>query len=119
MWLLDFFQGFIDLFRSRYVRYLESEIVRLRQENAGLNSTLLSSKGITVVPSPDMQDLSARGNKLRTKSMPERSMRPVTKRSTVAGWRQKLEHESRKEAAEIENEIRQQRENQDAVNASL
>ena len=46
MRLLEFFNEFIDLFRSRYVRYLEAEVVRLRMETAALNHTLLASKGM-------------------------------------------------------------------------
>jgi len=118
MRVLDFFQGFIDLFRSRYVRYLESEVIRLRQENAGLNTTLLSSRGISVVPSPDLQDLNARGASLRrSKGTGERNMRPVVKHGSHATWKRQLEIGSAKEAADFEAEIRQQREKQEALNA--
>jgi len=118
MRLLEFFQGFIDLFRSRYVRYLEGEVIRLRQENAGLNTTLLSSRGITVVPSPDLQDLTARGAELRKPRAADRgTMRPVVRSKSRQDWRKALEMESAKEAAGFEEEIRQEREKQEAINA--
>lgn len=123
MWLLDFLQGFNDLFRSRYVRYLESEVSRLRQENAGLSTTLMSSKGITVVPSPDLQDLTARGRDLsRRDPTQNRIMKPVVRGSTHAKWRQQVEAEDRKKAMAHEAEIRERKEEQDkqkeTVNAS-
>ena len=118
MWLLDFFQGFIDLFRSRYVRYLESEIVRLRQETAALNSTLMSSKGITVVPSPDFQDLQARGNTLRQARSPERTMKPAIRSGTHARWRRQQEAKDRQLAMQHEEEIREQKEKKAAVSAT-
>ncbi len=119
MRLLDFFNGFIEIFRSRYVRYLEKEVVRLRQENAGLNHTLLAQKGIQQIASPDMQDLSARGQKLRKQVMGEKDgPRGVVKRGTHATLRRDLEAQSRSEAAEIEKEIatrREQKEKEIAV----
>lgn len=112
MRLLQFLNGFIDLFRSRYVRYLEDEVVRLRQEVAGLNHTLLSTKGIHQVTSPDMQDLTARGRELRhgPKRREPGQMRPVVGRTTHAKLRRQLELASAKEAAEEEQIIRQRRE---------
>jgi len=119
MRLLDFFNGFIEIFRSRYVRYLEKEVVRLRQENAGLNHTLLAQKGIQQIASPDMQDLSARGQTLRRKVMGEKDgPRGVVKRGTHATLRRDLEAQSRDEAAEIEKEIASRREQKEKVNAS-
>jgi len=122
MRLLEFFQGFIDLFRSRYVRYLEKEVVRLRQENAGINSTLLGTKGIGQVASPDLQDLQARGIDLRKPRVEgERPMRPVSRGGTVAKWRNQMEAKSRREAMELEAEIKADREkresNKEVINA--
>ena len=119
MGLLNFLNGFIDLFRSRYTRYLEKEIVRLRQECAALNHTLLATKGIQQIASPDMQDLTARGRDLRRGSREREpgQMRPVVSRSTHAKLRQQLELASRKQAAEMEQEIREHHEKQEAVNA--
>ena len=116
MRLLEFFQAFIDIFRSRYVRYLEAEVVRLRQETAGLNHTLLASKGIHQVPSPDLQDLTARGRGMRSngKEKEPGEMRAVVGRGTHAKLRMQLERQSQKEAAEMEEEIRQHREKQEA-----
>lgn len=108
MWLLDFCTGFIEIFRSRYVRYLETEVTRLRQECAGLNHTLLSTKGIHQVASPDMQDLTARGRAL---SHPEKgmkgNMRPVVGRMTQNRLKQQLEAKSRQVALQDEAEIKQ------------
>lgn len=119
MRLLEFFNGFIDIFRSRYVRYLEKEVIRLRQETAGLNSTLLSTKGIQQIASPDMQDLSARGQKLRRDVMGEKGgPRGVVKRGTHATLRRDLESRSRSEAMEIEKEIASRRETKEKINAS-
>lgn len=117
MRLLEFFQAFIDIFRSRYVRYLEAEVVRLRQETAGLNHTLLSSKGIHQVPSPDLQDLTARGRGMRNvgKEKEPGEMRAVVGRGTHAKLRMQLERQSQKEAAEMEQEIRDHREKQEAL----
>jgi hypothetical protein len=117
MRLLEFFQSFIDIFRSRYVRYLEAEVVRLRQETAGLNHTLLAQKGIHQVPSPDLQDLTARGRDLReaTKGREPGSMRPVVGNVTHAKLRAQLERASQKEAAEMEKEIRDHRQKQEAM----
>lgn len=114
MWLLDFLQGFTDLFRSRYVKYLESEVSRLRQENAGLSTTLMSSKGITVVPSPDLQDLNARGRKLtQRETTGARTMKPVVRGATHAKWRAQVEAQDRKLALEHEAEIKARKEEQD------
>lgn len=111
MRLLDFFNGFIELFRSRYVRYLETEVVRLRQENAGIHHTLLAQKGIQQIATPDMQDLNARGQKLRQDVMGERSgPRNVVKRGNHATLRRDLEQQSAKHAAQIEQEISNRRE---------
>ena len=119
MRLVEFFTAFIDLFRSRYVRYLEKEVVRLRQENAGLNSTLLSTKGIQQIATPDMQDLSARGQKLRNEVMGERAgPRNVVKRGNHATLRRDLEDQSRSKAAAIEREIASRREEKEKVNAA-
>ena len=120
MRLLEFFNGFIDIFRSRYVRYLEAEVVRLRQETAGLNHTLLAQKGIQQIASPDMQDLSARGQKLRRTVMGEGKDGPrgVVKRGTHATLRRDLESRSRNEAAEIEKEIASRREQKEKINAA-
>lgn len=118
MRLLEIFTGFIDLFRSRYVRYLEKEVVRLRQENAGINSTLLAQKGIQQIASPDMQDLNARGQKLRRDVMGEGGPRAVVKRGNHSTRRRDLEAQSRSEAAEIEREIASRREEKEKVNAS-
>jgi len=117
MRLLEFFQAFIDLFRSRYVRYLETEVVRLRQETAGLNHTLMASKGIHQVASPDMQDLTARGRGLRDagKEKEPGQMRAVVGSGTHAKLRAQLERASQKEAAEMEQEIREHREKQEAM----
>ena len=117
MRLLEFFQEFIDIFRSRYVRYLEAEVVRLRQETAGLNHTLMASKGIHQVASPDMQDLTARGRGLRDAGKPREpgEMRAVVGRGTHAKLRMQLERQSQKEAAEMEKEIRDHREKQEAL----
>lgn len=121
MWLLDFLQGFNDLFRSRYVRYLEGEITRLRQENAGLSTTLMSSKGITVVPSPDLQDLTARGRKLtqRDPIAGPRTMKPVVRGATHAKWRQQVEAEDRKKALAHEAEILARKEEQDKAKETV
>lgn len=119
MRLMEFFSAFIDLFRSRYVRYLEKEVVRLRQENAGLNHTLLAQKGIQQIATPDMQDLSARGQKLRRDVMGEKGgPRGVVKRGTHATLRRDLEAKSRNEAAEIEKEIASRREEKEKINAA-
>lgn len=115
---MDFIQSFLDLFRSRYVRYLEGEVVRLRQENAGLNSTLLASKGITVTASPDLQDLAARGRGLRQKTAPDHKMRAVVSRSSHATWKQKLESKSQQDAFEIEQEIAKRKEAREAASAT-
>ncbi len=120
MRLLDFLNGFIDIFRSRYVRYLEAEVVRLRMETAGLNHTLLSSKGIQQVPTPDLQDLSARGRDLRATGTTGREagqMRPVVSSNTHAKLRMQLERQSQKEAAQMEQEIRENREKREEVKA--
>jgi len=120
MRLLEILQGFIDLFRSRYVRYLEKEVVRLRQENAGINSTLLGTKGIGQVASPDLQDLQARGidlRKPRRQGEEERPMRPVSRGGTVAKWRNQMEARDRREALELEAEIRAEKEKKEAINA--
>lgn len=121
MWLLDFLQGFNDLFRSRYVRYLEGEIKRLRQENAGLSTTLMSSKGITVVPSPDLQDLTARGRDLsrRDPASGPRTMKPIVRGSTHAKWRQQIEAEDRKKALAHEAEILARKEEQDKAKETV
>jgi len=118
MRVLDFFQSFIDLFRSRYVRYLESEVVRLRQENAGLHPTLLASQGITVVASPDLQDLQARGRGLRRSGDDERTMKPVVKRGSHATWRTALERASQKEALDLEKEIASRKEAREVTDAT-
>ena len=119
MRLLEILNSFLDVFRSRYVRYLEKEVIRLRQENAGLNSTLLSTKGIQQIATPDMQDLSARGQKLRNEVMGERAgPRNVVKRGTHATLRRDLEEKSRNKAAEIEREIASRRQEKEKVNAS-
>ncbi len=119
MRLLEFFNGFLDLFRSRYVRYLEAEVVRLRGECAALNHTLLAQKGIQQIATPDMQDLSARGQKLRRTVMGEKDgPRGVVKRGTHATLRRDLEAQSRGEAAEIEKEIASRREEKEKINAS-
>lgn len=118
MRLLEFFNEFIDLFRSRYVRYLEAEVVRLRMETAALNHTLLASKGIQQIPSPDLQDLSARGKGLRSVGKQPRApgeMRPVVGSGTHAKLRAQLEMASQKEAAEMEKEIREHREKQEEM----
>ena len=120
MRLLDFLNGFIDIFRSRYVRYLEAEVVRLRMETAGLNHTLLSSKGIQQVPTPDLQALSARGRDLRATGTTGREagqMRPVVSSNTHAKLRMQLERQSQKEAAQMEQEIRENREKREEVKA--
>lgn len=121
MRLLEFFNGFIDLFRSRYVRYLEVEVVRLRMECAALNHTLLASKGIQQIPSPDLQDLSARGKGLRSvgKQQPREpgEMRPVVGSGTHAKLRRQLEMESHKEAAAMEQEIRDHKKKQEEIKA--
>ncbi len=120
MRLLEFLNGFIDIFRSRYVRYLEAEVVRLRMETAGLNHTLLSSKGIQQVPTPDLQDLSARGRDLRATGTTGREagqMRPVVSSNTHAKLRMQLERQSQKEAAQMEQEIRENREKREEVKA--
>lgn len=120
MRLLEFFNGFIDLFRSRYVRYLEVEIVRLRMECAALNHTLLASKGIQQIPSPDLQDLSARGKGLRSVGKQPREpgeMRPVVGSGTHAKLRAHLERESHKEAAEMEADIRNHKRKQEEQKA--
>ena len=120
MRLLDLLNGFIDIFRSRYVRYLEAEVVRLRMETAGLNHTLLSSKGIQQVPTPDLQDLSARGRDLRATGTTGREagqMRPVVSSNTHAKLRMQLERQSQKEAAQMEQEIRENREKREEVKA--
>ena len=117
MRLLEVLNGFLDIFRSRYVRYLEAEVVRLRQETAGLNHTLLASKGIHQVPSPDLQDLTARGRDMR-KPVKEREpgeMRAVVGSGTHAKLRAQLERASQKEAAQMEREIRDHREKQEAM----
>lgn len=116
--MLDFIHSFIDIFRSRYVRYLESEVVRLRQENAGLSSTLLASKGITVTASPDLQDLAARGRGLRQKTAPDGKMRAVVNRGSHATWKQKLEAKSQQEAFELEKEIAKRKEAREAASAT-
>jgi len=119
MRLLELFNGFIEMFRSRYVRYLEKEVVRLRQENAGLNSTLLAQKGIQQIATPDMQDLSARGQKLRNDVMSERAgPRDVVKRGNHATLRRDLERQSAVKAAEIEQEIASRKEEKEKVNAA-
>ncbi len=121
MRLLEFLNGFIDIFRSRYVRYLEAEVVRLRMETAGLNQTLLASKGIQQVPTPDLQDLSARGRDLRatgTTGRPRGEMRPVVSSNTHAKLRMQLERQSQKEAAEMEQEIRESREKREEIKAN-
>lgn len=121
MRLLEIVNGFIDVFRSRYVRYLEAEVVRLRQECAALNHTLLASKGIQQIASPDMQDLTARGRDLRTVGSTGRSkreMRPVVSSPTHAKLRSQLELASQKEAAQMEQEIRQHREKQEERKAN-
>ena len=118
MRLLDFFQGFIDLFRSRYVRYLESEVIRLRMDCAGLNSSLLSVRGVAPVASPDLQDLAARGRGLRKSEVSgETNMRPVVKRSTMAKFKQQLEAESRKSALQFEKQIADEKAKRDSVDA--
>ncbi len=121
MWLLDFLQGFNDLFRSRYVRYLEGEVVRLRQETAGLSTTLMSSKGISVVPSPDLQDLTARGRTLtqRERTTGPRNMKPVVRGATHAKWRQQIEAEDRKKAMDLEREILARKEEQDKAKETV
>ncbi len=116
MRLLDFLNGFIDIFRSRYVRYLEAEVVRLRMETAGLNHTLLASKGIQQSPTPDLQDLTARGRDLRATGTTGReagAMRPVVGRTTHAKLRRQLELADQKQVAEMEQEIRDHREKQE------
>lgn len=119
MWLTEFFQSFIDLFRSRYVRYLEKEVIRVRQENAGLNTTLMASKGITVVASPDLQDLTARGRKLRRVGDPERENKPsAVKRSSHAVMRNVLERASQQEAVELEKEIAKRKEARELAHAT-
>ncbi len=118
MRLLEFINGFIDLFRSRYVRYLETEIVRIRMEIAGLNHTLLASKGIQQIPSPDLQDLGARGKGLRSVGKQPREpgeMRAVVGAGTHAKLRRDLERESHREAAAMEQEIRDHRKKQEAM----
>lgn len=118
MRLLEFLNGFLDIFRSRYVRYLEAEVVRLRQETAGLNHTLLASKGIHQVPTPDLQDLNARGQKLRatgTTGKERGQMKPVVGGGTHAKLRAQLERASQKEAAQMEQEIRDNRAKQEAM----
>ena len=116
MWLLDFFQGFIDLFRSRYVRYLESEVIRLRMDNAGLSNSLYSVRGVAPAASPDLQDLTARGRGLRKGEVPgEKNMRPVVRRSTMARFKQQLEAESRKEALHFEKQIADERAKRESV----
>jgi hypothetical protein len=119
MRLLEFFNEFIDIFRSRYVRYLEAEVVRLRMETAALNHTLLASKGIQQIPSPDLQDLSARGKGLRSVGKQEPrapgEMRPVVGSGTHAKLRAQLERASHKEAAEMEAEIRNHRAKQEEI----
>jgi hypothetical protein len=120
MRLLEFFNGFLDIFRSRYVRYLEAEVVRLRGECAALNHTLLAQKGIQQIATPDMQDLSARGQKLRHDVMAEKGTGPrnVVKRGTHAILRRDLEQKSRDRAAEIEQEIASRREEKEKINAA-
>jgi hypothetical protein len=117
MWLLSFLQGFVDLFRSRYVRYLEGEVKRLRLEVAGLNSTLMGTMGIHQVASPDLQDLSARGQQLRREVEPRGKMKPVVKRSTISGWTRELERRSAKEAASFEKEIKENKEARERIDA--
>lgn len=120
MRLLEIVTAFLDLFRSRYVRYLEKEVVRLRQENAGINSTLLAQKGIQQIATPDLQDLSARGQKLRNDVMAEKGTGPrnVVKRGNHATLRRDLEDKSRRRAGEIEREIAARREEKEKVNAA-
>jgi len=119
MRLLEFFNGFLDIFRSRYVRYLEAEVVRLRGETAALNHTLLAQKGIQQIATPDMQDLNARGQKLRREVMGgKEGPRGVVKRGTHATLRRDLEARSRDAAAEIEKEIASRREEKEKINAA-
>ncbi len=118
MRLLDFLQSFFDLFRSRYVRYLESEVIRLRMDNAGLNTSLLSVRGVAPAASPDLQDLHARGRGLRKETgNGEPNMRAVVKRSTMAKFKQQLEAESRKEALQFEKQIADEKAKRDSVDA--
>ncbi len=117
MRLLDFLHSFFDLFRSRYVRYLESEVIRLRMDNAGLSTSLYSLRGVAPVASPDLQDLTARGRDLRKpEGAPgERKMRAVVKRSTMNQWQQQLEAESRKKALQFEKQIADEKAKRDSV----
>ena len=116
MRLVTFLQGFFDLFRSRYVRYLESEVIRLRMDNAGLSTSLYSIRGVAPVASPDLQDLTARGRDLRNPEAPgEKNMRAVVKRSTMAKWTQELEAESRKKALHFERQIAEEKAKRDSV----
>ena len=116
MRLLDFLHSFFDLFRSRYVRYLESEVIRLRMDNAGLSTSLYSLRGVAPVASPDLQDLTARGRDLRKTEVPgEKKMRAVVKRSTMNQWQQQLEAESRKKALQFEKQIAEEKAKRDSV----
>ncbi len=117
MWLVDFLHSFFDLFRSRYVRYLESEVIRLRMDNAGLSTSLYSVRGVAPVASPDLQDLTARGRDLRKpERVPgEKNMRPVVRHSTMAQWSQRLEAESRKTALNFEKQIAEEKAKRDSV----
>ncbi len=122
MWLLDFLNGFLEIFRSRYVRYLEKEVKRLRQETAALNHTLLATKGIQQVASPDMQDLTARGRDLRTvgstgRPRREGDMRPVVSSPTHAKLRRQLELADQKQVAQMEKEIRDHKDKQEELKA--
>jgi len=97
-------------------------VVRLRQESAGLNSTLLGTKGIAQVASPDLQDLQARGISLRKqRGDGAPPMRPVSRGGTVAKWKNQMEARDRREAMELEAKIKADKEkrdqNKEAVNA--
>jgi len=93
-------------------------VIRLRQETSALSTTLMSSKGIQVVASPDFQDLQARGREKRHVGAPERVMKPVVRSSTHATWKRNLERQSAQEALEFEKEIAKRRETREVASAT-